>query len=71
MLSPKQTKYHTTENDACSLSLVSTHSRSPSGRGDRGAADVRQEGAGPIGGGQPETTEGREGGETVRAAGRQ
>lgn len=43
----------------------------PSGRGDRGAADVRQEGAGPIRGGQPETTEGREGGETRRAVDRQ
>lgn len=35
-----------------------------SGRRDRGAADVRQEGAGPVGGGQPETAEGCERGET-------
>ena len=29
MRSPKQTKYHTTENDACSLGLVSTHTLAP------------------------------------------
>lgn len=40
------------------------HSQFPSGRGDRGAADVCQEGAGPFRGDQPETTEGCERGET-------
>lgn len=36
-----------------------------SGWRDRGAADVCQEGAGPIRGDQPETTEGSKGGVTL------